>query len=178
MNKNKCDIIYDLLPLYAENICSEASKKAVAKHISECRKMLDKMNKSIEISVDNDINTIKKIRLKIVIKRIVAVFISAIAVFLTCFGLFVYEMIPVELEYIGDGLENYIRVETDDSGNVWIGRTGKANTGFLCDVRKSADGRFFSYNFDYDGSDPVGFDFNIVKEHYKTISAFDVSVLE
>ena len=32
-----CDIVQDLLPLYEDNLCSDASKKAVEEHLSECR---------------------------------------------------------------------------------------------------------------------------------------------
>ena len=34
--KNNCEIIRDLLPLYCDNVCSEASKKLVEEHIDEC----------------------------------------------------------------------------------------------------------------------------------------------
>ena len=45
MSKN-CEIIKDLLPLYADDVCSEESRKLVAEHIakcSECRAELEKM---------------------------------------------------------------------------------------------------------------------------------------
>ena len=32
---NKCDIIKDLLPLYADDVCSDESKKAVDEHLKE-----------------------------------------------------------------------------------------------------------------------------------------------
>ena len=34
--KYPCDIIQDLLPLYFDGVCSEESKKAIEKHLSEC----------------------------------------------------------------------------------------------------------------------------------------------
>ncbi len=34
--KYPCDLIQDLLPLYLDGVCSEESKKAVEKHLSEC----------------------------------------------------------------------------------------------------------------------------------------------
>ena len=33
-----CKIIEDLLPLYEEGICSEETRDAVEKHLSECEK--------------------------------------------------------------------------------------------------------------------------------------------
>ena len=35
MSKN-CDMIKDLLPLYADDVCSEESRKAVEEHINSC----------------------------------------------------------------------------------------------------------------------------------------------
>ncbi|MDF2714030.1 MAG: hypothetical protein K0R28_955 [Paenibacillus sp.] len=36
MSKIQCDIIKDLLPLYVDNVCSEASGKMVEAHLAEC----------------------------------------------------------------------------------------------------------------------------------------------
>jgi hypothetical protein len=35
--KNSCDVIRDLLPLYADDACSEGSKKMVEEHLAECQ---------------------------------------------------------------------------------------------------------------------------------------------
>jgi len=45
--KISCDIISDLLPLYHDGVCNEASKKLVEEHLSECdtcRAMLEKLS--------------------------------------------------------------------------------------------------------------------------------------
>ncbi|WP_242856596.1 zf-HC2 domain-containing protein [Butyrivibrio sp. AE2032] len=45
--KYNCDLISDLLPLYKDDICSEASKKIVEEHLAECadcKKMLNSLN--------------------------------------------------------------------------------------------------------------------------------------
>ena len=34
--KLTCEIVQDLLPLYEENLCSEASRAAVEEHLKEC----------------------------------------------------------------------------------------------------------------------------------------------
>ena len=47
--KYECDMISDLLPLYKDGICSEASKKIIEEHLAECPtcgKMLNDMNDS------------------------------------------------------------------------------------------------------------------------------------
>ena len=35
--KYNCDLISDLLPLYKDDICSEATKKIVEEHLAECK---------------------------------------------------------------------------------------------------------------------------------------------
>ncbi|MGN0695496.1 MAG: zf-HC2 domain-containing protein [Oscillospiraceae bacterium] len=54
--KISCKIIEDLLPLYADKVCSEESGALVEKHIAECeecRAKLDAMNAEIPKSSDN-----------------------------------------------------------------------------------------------------------------------------
>ena len=34
---NKCNVIRDLLPLYADKVCSEDSKEMVEEHLAECK---------------------------------------------------------------------------------------------------------------------------------------------
>ena len=53
--KYNCDLISDLLPLYKDEICSEASRKIVEEHLAECpdcKKMLDSLN---DITIDEKI---------------------------------------------------------------------------------------------------------------------------
>jgi len=64
MNKN-CDIVRDLIPMYAENLTSEESNKFIAAHLSSCedctnylmnvqRDLPKNDNDSFDIEVDND----------------------------------------------------------------------------------------------------------------------------
>lgn len=61
--KLPCEIVQDLLPLYEENLCSEASRAAVEEHLKECpvcRALVENMNKLseqepvIEVSAEED----------------------------------------------------------------------------------------------------------------------------
>ena len=50
MSKKNCDLVKDLLPLYAEGLCSEESSRTVAAHLAdcaECNETLRKMNSEI-----------------------------------------------------------------------------------------------------------------------------------
>ena len=53
--KYNCDLISDLLPLYKDEICSEASRKIVEEHLAECpdcKKILNSLN---DITIDEEI---------------------------------------------------------------------------------------------------------------------------
>ena len=53
--KYNCDLISDLLPLYKDEICSEASRKIIEEHLAECpdcKKMLSSLN---DVTIDEKI---------------------------------------------------------------------------------------------------------------------------
>ena len=53
--KYSCDLISDLLPLYKDEICSEASRKIIEEHLAECpdcKKMLNSLN---DVTIDEKI---------------------------------------------------------------------------------------------------------------------------
>ena len=45
MSDISCSVIKDLLPLYADGVCSEESKKAVEEHINNCSECADELEK-------------------------------------------------------------------------------------------------------------------------------------
>ena len=49
--KEKCEIIEDLLPLYQDKVCSDASTQLVEKHLKECSKCA-KLAKDMEIEFE------------------------------------------------------------------------------------------------------------------------------
>lgn len=83
--KCNCEIIKDLLPLYCDGVCSDASKTAIEEHTTDCSECFEKLNRmkkdSLRITTDCDEEKankkiIKKVKRKIILKRIIAVFIS------------------------------------------------------------------------------------------------------
>ena len=50
--KYECDMIEDLLPLYKDGACSEASKKAVEEHLKECPKCQKMLEELSDTSID------------------------------------------------------------------------------------------------------------------------------
>lgn len=128
--KNNCEIIRDLLPLYCDNVCSEASKKLVEEHIDECAECRNEALKiksefsSKHIDEEKTKSQIfKKIKKKITIKRIVS---TVLSVLLTVCALFsgikiINRTSPIEYY---DGL---VRVyETGNSNEIYY--TGNENS--------------------------------------------------
>lgn len=74
--KISCDIIRDLLPLYAEDMVSEDSKNLVEEHLcgcDPCTKQLAIMKKAAQLPVDVETSALKRVGNTIRRKRILAV---------------------------------------------------------------------------------------------------------
>lgn len=86
MNKEICDIVKDLLPLYIDDILSDSSRALVEEHIqtcSECRKDLESYSKRVVLPMDTDIDPFKKISYKFKIQKMsIALLFSIIMLFL------------------------------------------------------------------------------------------------
>lgn len=67
MDKVHCNIIQDLLPLYADNVVSPESRAMVENHMAvcpECSEILEEIRASVPVPEQNDIRVLKKIRRK------------------------------------------------------------------------------------------------------------------
>ena len=56
MNK-ECDVIRDLLPLYADDVCSEASREIIENHLPECPECTAMLEKLRSREIENDLQT-------------------------------------------------------------------------------------------------------------------------
>ena len=57
MKNKSCDVIFDLLPLYVDGICSKESRNLVEEHIGECescKNLLENMKLDINILSKNN----------------------------------------------------------------------------------------------------------------------------
>ncbi len=121
--KYNCDMIKDLLPLYADEVCSEESRKAVAEHLTECnacRSMLEKMNKQLVVNVNNDISTLKRIKQRIRIERIVISAVIIVTVTIAMFFTSIFLQTEKTMDYEKYNLAENVYAEEDAEGNVWI----------------------------------------------------------
>jgi len=86
MNKNDCNIIYDLLPNYVEGLTSEDTNRFVEKHLEECencKKLVEQMRKDVNNNEKEDtkeIEYLKKFKKKM--KKLKLIILSIILVIL------------------------------------------------------------------------------------------------
>lgn len=136
---NKCNVIRDLLPLYADNICSEDSREMVEEHLSsckECKQESEDYRYNTGIGDESEKNSIdemkavadfsKKLKKRNFIKIIVSVVLSLAVIISAGYFIFVKEFyVPysegiLEVKIPVDGgidvwvnLDNYKRLEYD-----------------------------------------------------------------
>lgn len=119
---NKCNVIRDLLPLYADKVCSEDSKVMVEEHLAECKECKQELedycyNTGIdEVSTDVAMKNFKKEMNKKNFKKIFVSVIVCLAVILGgAYMLFVPEF---NVPYSEDLLTADIAI--DEGVNVYI----------------------------------------------------------
>ena len=86
--KASCDIIRDLLPLYAENMVSQASRDMVDEHLcgcDECTRELGKLQKAETVVPETDFSGLKRVEKAICTRRLLAV-VTAVLTVLSIFA--------------------------------------------------------------------------------------------
>lgn len=165
MSKNNCELIKDLLPLYADEVCSEESRKAVAEHIAECsdcRSDLEKMGRHIAVEADKDVKIIKRIKRRVWIERIVITGIIVLTAFLGVFILKIAALDVVKpMDYEKHNLDENIWIEVDDNGDLWLVKKGiAAESVYIYPTLRDGNGNYFGHYdqvFNKDSIEAYGF---------------------
>lgn len=95
-----CDIIRDLLPLYAEDMVSEASKNMVDEHLcrcDECTKILYDMKKDTPIPMEIGTEPLSKVRKTIIRRRALSVMASVFSLITLASFVITYLFTPFQL---------------------------------------------------------------------------------
>lgn len=123
---NKCNVIKDLLPLYADEVCSEDSREMVEEHISTCKECMQELedycyNTGLpEVTADVAMkNFNKKMNKKNLKKIIIGIFVSLVISFAIFLGGYyvLFEAIYV-VPYSEDLLT--VNIPEDDGIDVWV----------------------------------------------------------
>ena len=95
-----CDIIRDLLPLYAEDLVSEDSRKLVDEHLcacDSCVKALGKIKKETYIPVEAETQSLKKVKKMILRRRILSVMAAVLTLITLASFAITYLFAPFQL---------------------------------------------------------------------------------
>lgn len=155
MNKTSCELIGDLLPLYADKVCSEESRELVAKHISDCekcRKELEIMEKPVNADFKDDIAVIKRIKRRMFIENVVTIIMISVFLLSVCnLGFLVVFTSDLPMGYYEYNLEDKICIEEDTDGNLWfVRKEGAKKSFFLLPDVYDENGNRLSTDEDFD----------------------------
>lgn len=135
--KVSCDIIRDLLPLYAEGLTSQTSNEMVDEHLcecDECTKQLGVMKKAAQVPVEVDTLALKKVRKSINSRRLLTTVTAVLAVLSFVAWFWGFMNVPVYLS----ADEAIITLEKQEDNALVIdyydyvsGTTGVAYPGYL-----------------------------------------------
>lgn len=126
-----CDIIRDLLPLYAEDLVSEDSKKLVDEHLCQCdpcTKQLAILKKAAQMPIEVETQSLKSVEDAIRRRRVLAVMASVLTLITVLVSAYTYMMTPYYLtaEEAIEGVE----LRSDGSLAVDVARGVIGHAGF------------------------------------------------
>lgn len=88
---NKCGIVKDLLPLYADDVCSIESKKFVTEHLAECdecQKELESYSLDVKVTSADEKKAVKRFKKKTERRVAIKVISLILAICIGAFGAF------------------------------------------------------------------------------------------
>jgi hypothetical protein len=128
-----CEIIKDLLPLYAEGLASADTAALVAEHISSCagcKNELGKISSAAPVPFDADVAPLKKIRATLRKQRAVTILLSVFIALIVAVTVFGFLTSPVYIPYTND----VVAVSGMGDGSIQV-QFGDGVSGY--DVKKS-----------------------------------------
>ena len=102
-----CDVIRDLLPLYAENLTSQDSNQIVDEHLCGCDACAEELAvlKKAAVVLDVDVGPLKRIRKTISQRRLLTALLPVLLIPLILLGGFTVLTRPIYMSYEQSGVE-------------------------------------------------------------------------
>lgn len=176
MSKN-CDIIKDLLPLYADDVCSEESRKAVEEHINscpDCKAELEKLRKNVTVSPQNDADVIKRIKKRLRIEKLVVGIISAIVLLAGILGTLGYLInTDKSMDVKRYDIPNNVYVTEHDGMLLFCVKGDAASFDFLFPTFSDINGNHLSYDKAYDKDKKNGMGYTLKQRKISSIAFTD-----
>lgn len=138
MEKNNCNIIKDILPLYADNVVSDDTKTLILEHLAicaECKAEYEKMKEIVEIPAETNTEPLKQIKEKMSRKRMVTICVTALITTVVVMGLAIYLYAPVIFQrgnpfpylYAATKINDdtpFVEVNVNNNNSIYISRRG------------------------------------------------------
>jgi len=173
----KCKIIQDLLPLYCDKLTSPESNEEIEKHLHECEdctqiyENICVKEESIIENPEKDIQPLKKVKRKFLIRLVFGIIVSAIAIF-DLFILMFKGFSPIKSEKLDMdiSLTDEILYSGIDNGNFEVTDVKKENVKML-NIQFTGDyiGIRGERNADFIGTDDGTFRLNYELTFYPVI---------
>lgn len=116
-----CDVIRDILPLYAEDLASPATRELVESHLSGCEgcsQELERLKEAQKIPVDTDVHSLRRVSAGLRNRRILTVVCVVMTLVSLIWSGMVFMTTPIALSY-EDAIES---VELREDGALAIDR--------------------------------------------------------
>lgn len=120
-----CGVIRDLLPLYAEDLAGEETKRLVDGHLADCpdcRKRLEELKQPPAPAPDGA-DALRAVKKGIRRRRLTAALLAALLVFLPLLAIFAYSTTRIPVPY-EDGL---VAVESEENGVLTLSVDGRVS---------------------------------------------------
>ena len=164
---NKCDMIKDLLPLYADDVCSEESRKAVEEHINscpDCKAELEKLRKNVTVSPQKDADVLKRIKKRLRTEKIVV----GIIIFLAICGVLFFGLIYLINSDKSMDMKKYSILDnvtvTEHDNAVWLSIKGAAASfDRVHPTISDTDGRHMGCDDDFDSKKKNGYGITLMQ---------------
>jgi len=111
-----CNVIQDLIPLYAEDMLSEDSAQLVEKHLEhcdDCRKLLNELNQSYQAPAETNIGPLMQMKSALRKKKAVTIALTFVFTLLFSALLFAFVTAPKYLPYSEELIQ--VNEQADDS---------------------------------------------------------------
>ncbi len=117
---NKCGVIKDLLPLYADEMCSTDSKELVEEHIAyceDCKRELEDYSYNTGLPAVKADEAFKSFKKRMSVKTIVTVAVCLVLSLALVFGVY---YVMFEQLYVAEYSPDLLKVETTEDGGIRV----------------------------------------------------------
>ena len=180
MSKN-CDMIKDLLPLYADDVCSDESRKAVEEHINscpDCKAELEKLRKNVTVVPQKDGEVLKRIKKRLRIEKLAVGLISAAVLVFALIGTLFY-LINSEssMDVERYDIPNNVYVSEVDGMLLLCIKGGAASFDSIYPTFSDSSGNHLTYDKDYDKNSKNGMGYTLKQRKISSFSYMDMGNL-